>query len=509
MKDTGETRNRLTIAALGLIVIGLAVLQFIWLAGMRRSERGRLQGELAAGAYLLGEDVDALLARIVDHFRVGQGDDRRGAPLQAWSRRDSLPASALLEGLFLKRGDAVWTVDGASWVPGRLPEGLVMPPGQTRAFGAPLALSVALTGDESLLIALDESYFWERFIPEQVAGMVSAWPDAKHADIWVRHAGEDGPVRYRSSPDLRTGEADVSTMFFRLPREPGDEGSGRFVIHLRHRTGSVDRAVTRTFSRNLAMAIGTLLALLVAIAMVLANARAARRLAQRQMDFVAGVSHELRTPLAVICSAGENLAGGRIRETEKVGRYGDLILKEGRRLADLVESVLRISAIRAGAARYSFAPVNPESILSEALAENRMLLDEKGARVQRDWPDDLPMVIADGPALKTALRNLIANAAKHGGPEPELRVWAEVDGTRLRLGVDDSGPGIAASERMRVREPFVRGEATKADQVEGSGLGLSIAEHVARGHGGSLEIESESGRGAHVWLDLPRKREVV
>ena len=124
------------------------------------------------------------------------------------------------------------------------------------------------------------------------------------------------------------------------------------------------------------------------------NARAARRLAHRQMDLVATASHKLRTPLAVICSAGENLASGRILDQERVGRA--LIQREGRRLAGQVESVLRISAIRAGAARYSFAPINPETMVREALEERRAILEERGAHLIRDWPEDLPMVIADG-----------------------------------------------------------------------------------------------------------------
>src|SRR6185369_16185610 len=101
--------------------------------------------------------------------------------------------------------------------------------------------------------------------------------------------------------------------------------TGRWLVALKHRAGSLVAAVAAARRRNLAISFGVLLLLSVSVALILVSTRRAYALARQQMEFVAGVSHEMRTPLAVICSAGENLADGVIEESAQVKRYGSLI----------------------------------------------------------------------------------------------------------------------------------------------------------------------------------------
>ena len=96
--------------------------------------------------------------------------------------------------------------------------------------------------------------------------------------------------------------------------------------------------------RNLLLSFGVLLVLAVSMALIIISAQRARRLARLQMEFVAGVSHELRTPVAVICSAADNLAEGFVGAKDQVKEYGALIRNEGRRLAGMIEQILRFAA---------------------------------------------------------------------------------------------------------------------------------------------------------------------
>ncbi len=134
---------------------------------------------------------------------------------------------------------------------------------------------------------------------------------------------------------------------------------------VRHRSGSVDAAVTSLRRRNLAVSIVVLLMLLVSLITILVATRRARRLAQLQMEFASGVSHELRTPLAVIRSAAENLADGVVTEGERVRDYGSLIHKESQRLSGMVDHILDFANLQAGVPSYRLETVQLQISLSE------------------------------------------------------------------------------------------------------------------------------------------------
>jgi len=105
---------------------------------------------------------------------------------------------------------------------------------------------------------------------------------------------------------------------------------GVWEVGVTHRAGSLEQVVAHTRHRNLVISFGTLLLLGASAAMVALSSQGARRLAAQHVEFVAGVSHELRTPVAVVCSAGENLADGLVRDPAEVRVYGATIRDEGR-----------------------------------------------------------------------------------------------------------------------------------------------------------------------------------
>jgi signal transduction histidine kinase len=127
--------------------------------------------------------------------------------------------------------------------------------------------------------------------------------------------------------------------------------------------------------------------------------------------------------------------------------------------------------------------------------------------VSLDLPTDLPMVAGDGPALRAALQNLVANAVKYGGPAPQVRIRARADRAAGRddvlVVVEDDGLGIVAEDRKHIFEPFYRGRDAVARQIQGSGLGLSLVRRIAEAHGGTVSVKSEHGRGSVFTLRLP------
>jgi signal transduction histidine kinase len=272
-----------------------------------------------------------------------------------------------------------------------------------------------------------------------------------------------------------------------------------------HKGGSLESVVAADRRRNLAMSFGVLLLLAVSMALIMVSTQRARRLARLQMEFVAGVSHELRTPVAVICSAADNLAEGFVGGKDQVKEYGALIRNEGRRLAGMIEQILRFAAGQSRPASYDLGPVAVSETVAGVLANIAPLPEAEGFTVESEIESDLPPVRADAAALRHCLENLILNALKYGGERrwARVRAWKVEDGERVRISVEDHGVGIDAADLPHIFEPFYRGKSALAAQIHGAGLGLSLARDIAEGMGGQLEAASEPGRGSTFTLDLP------
>ena len=283
---------------------------------------------------------------------------------------------------------------------------------------------------------------------------------------------------------------------------------GKWVLMAKHRAGSLEAAVAAVRVRNLVISSSVLMLLTLAIGLIVVSARRAQSLARQQMEFVAAVSHELRTPVSVIGAAAGNLADGVVGDPQRVRKYGETIQGEARRLAETVERVLQLAGIAAGRAAASQTLMAPGELVREAISDCRAEIDAAAATVEVSIADDLPPVIGDKAALKSALRNLISNAVKYGGAARWLRVTATrggpaPEGRAVTFTVEDHGIGIDADDRRHVFEPFYRGREAVAQQIQGSGLGLNLVLRIADAHGGRVTVSSEPGKGSTFALSLP------
>lgn len=285
-------------------------------------------------------------------------------------------------------------------------------------------------------------------------------------------------------------------------------GQPPWQLIVKHSSGSLEAVIAADRERNLLFGFGALSVLTLGALMLLFSTLRAQQLARLQMDFVAGVSHELRTPLSVICSAGDNLADGKVLDAPQVAEYGRLVRDEGRRLGGMVEQILQFSAMESGRRHFDLRPVNLAETIEETLADCDSLIRSSGFTVERDLESGLPAVNADRAALKQCLQNLVANAVKYGGDARWARVLAKLSGREVRVTVEDRGMGIDPGDLPRVFEPFFRGDSARNAQIHGTGLGLSLARSFAAAMGGRLEVESQPGRGSAFTLILPAAKGV-
>jgi len=265
--------------------------------------------------------------------------------------------------------------------------------------------------------------------------------------------------------------------------------------------------------RNLAISGGILMLLLATGAALGQFSRRAQQLAQVEMEFVAGVSHELRTPLTVIRTAAFNLRGKVATNPSQVERYGALIQQESERLGEIVEQVLRFAGAQAGRLVQERQPVSVPGLIEETLQSNKGLLEDALCEVETRIEPNLPPVTGDSLALRHALQNLLANAAKYGGTAGKQSVGISartVPGTKgsptdtmIEIRVSDHGAGIPPEEQKHVFDAFFRGKKAVQDQVHGTGLGLHLVKKIVEAHGGTVSLESELGAGSTFIVRIP------
>ena len=226
-------------------------------------------------------------------------------------------------------------------------------------------------------------------------------------------------------------------------------------------------------------------------------------LARLQSDFVSAVSHEFRTPLAAMRQLSELLAEGRVPHQERRQQYYESLAGESRRLQRLVENLLNFGRLQAGARPYRLEPLDPRALVEQVVAEFRSGLSRPDCQIDVSGDDEPVRLLADADAVALALHNLLDNAVKYAGASPSVSVsWAR-QGDRVALRVRDQGPGIAADERTRIFERFVRGTAAAAANVRGTGIGLAMVQQVVTSHGGEVTVESAPGAGSVFTMWLP------
>ncbi|HUQ98949.1 MAG TPA: HAMP domain-containing sensor histidine kinase [Gemmatimonadaceae bacterium] len=216
--------------------------------------------------------------------------------------------------------------------------------------------------------------------------------------------------------------------------------------------------------------------------------------------FLANVSHELRTPLQQILTFVQLLRLGRARTEAERQRSLEIIETETHRLIALSDTVMSAAAPKRR--ELANAPIEVDQVVRNAAAFFQPLA--RARKMCIDLDIEPATALGDAHALKQILVNVLDNAAKYGPVGQTITIGLRDDPDRVRLWVDDHGPGVPAEDRSRVWKPFLRLHRKVEQSTGGAGLGLSIVHDLATEMGAEVEISDAPTGGARFSLSLQR-----
>lgn len=396
-----------------------------------------------------------------------------------------------------------------------------------------------------LVVVLNASVIENRILPE-LASRHFAGPDGVEYKLAVVATGDAPRVLYSSDPALRTDDVSSfdSIMYIFGSADASQRPSLQQVKHtgnsqepdwrrfsgpvwfpviqyashvspwalmIQHRTGPVAAIARSVWNWNLMIG-GVVLVLLAAnIGLVIFSSHRAQKLAKLQLHFVAAVSHELLSPLSAMYCTGQNAKDGLVQTKEDVITHGSIITSQSRQLIDLVKQNLLFAATESGTKRYTSNPLQVSELIESVRKDLKMLAEESGANIECKIQPALPSVMGDLSALTQCLQNLVVNAIKYGGKGGSIAISASLhetknDSAEVQISVQDHGPGINSSDLRHVFEPFYRSPKVVDAQIHGTGLGLTVADRIAKAMGGRLSVTSEVGLGSTFIVHLPVRK---
>jgi signal transduction histidine kinase len=222
---------------------------------------------------------------------------------------------------------------------------------------------------------------------------------------------------------------------------------------------------------------------------------------QRRRELVSDLTHELRTPLTVVQGYLEGLADGTIEPEPEI--YGRLVQETGR-LRRLVNDLQELSKAEAGYLPIDAKPLEIRSLLANLVQRFSDQLLDSPTLLKLDCPTDLPPVWADTERVEQVLVNLIGNALRY---TPSgyvlLRAWVDPNKEFLWVAVKDTGQGMATEDLPHVFERFWRSDRSRDRHSGGTGIGLAISRRLVELQKGTIQVESELGKGSTFQFSLP------
>ncbi|NQV53541.1 MAG: HAMP domain-containing histidine kinase [Flavobacteriales bacterium] len=253
-----------------------------------------------------------------------------------------------------------------------------------------------------------------------------------------------------------------------------------------------------------------LLAVLIFFTYVISVILRQKRLSEIKNDFINNMTHELKTPISTISLSSDVLLQKGIElQPERLRNYARIIKNENQRLQTQVERVLQIARLDKEEMDLTKQQVDLHQLVALAVPTIEMNFQEKGIVIDTVLNAQKATLYGDEMHITNILFNLLDNAAKYGGDQPNIRLETNSDDKGVYVSIIDDGPGIPQDQQKFIFEKFYRIPTGNVHDVKGFGLGLHYVRTIAEAHGGKIKLRSKPNEGSTFEVFLPFGTEVV
>lgn len=229
-----------------------------------------------------------------------------------------------------------------------------------------------------------------------------------------------------------------------------------------------------------------------------------QRLAEMKNDFINNMTHELKTPIATIVLAAEYLKEWSEKSNEPtLARFSQVILEENSRMQDNVEKILNTSLLEKSDFQLKLSPVNMHEIIMSLQGNNELKLQSKNGHLELHLKAHSYLIKADKTHMINVFNNLVDNAIKYCEGEPVIEITTENNADGLVISIKDNGIGMSPNQQKKAFDKFYRVSTGDLHDVKGFGLGLSYVKFIMENHNGNIKLQSELGKGSTFKLFLP------
>ena len=228
-----------------------------------------------------------------------------------------------------------------------------------------------------------------------------------------------------------------------------------------------------------------------------------KKLSEMKNDFINNMTHELKTPISTVSLAVEALSDKEIEHSTLREKYIGVIGEENRRLGEQVEKVLQIAAIDRNDFNLKEATLSMKEMVQSAADHIRMQVEQRGGRINLVDSSEKDQVKGDEMHITNIIINLLDNANKYSPEAPNITLKADSDEDNFYLSIQDRGIGMNKEQQKHIFEKFYRVPTGDLHNVKGFGLGLAYVQKIVAAHGGSIDVNSEPGKGSKFSIKLP------
>lgn len=235
-----------------------------------------------------------------------------------------------------------------------------------------------------------------------------------------------------------------------------------------------------------------------------------QRLDKMKNEFISNMTHEIKTPISTISLACEMLQETETKNTEEdavsqspLSTYIGIIADENARMRLLVETILQSSKMSGGNFQIKTDEVDMHRIITHVMQSFRLTVEGRGGGIETHLDADPPIIYGDELHLTNLVYNLVDNGIKYSAKAPHVVISTSRDSHHFILKVQDHGIGIPKADQKRVFEKFYRVSTGNVHNVKGFGIGLNYVAQVVRLHHGSINLESEVGKGSTFTVEFP------